>query len=218
MTGRHTDTTPSEPMRADDPVAPGIKRSRSAYLVAAGLLIIVSAVAGSIVTLSTGVKDAKDSATLSSDETKELRQFLAERGVQRDAEREEFQRKLDQQTAAICAAVKTLQAAAQRPEGRAVLEKAAKDLRCSALGTSTKNTSTAAPSTSRTTTSAPRATSTTTAVAGAIRPTPAPTRKPSRPATPAPAKPTPAPTVTTPPGRLLDPVTEPVCDLLGVCL
>lgn len=217
MTGRHSATPPqSEPMRADDPVAPGIKRSRSAYLVAAGLLIIVSAVAGSIVTLATGVRDAKDSATLSSDETQQLREFLADRSKQRDAERAEVQEQLDDVTGAICAAVKTLQSAAQRPEARAVLEKAAKDLRCSALGVRPSSTPTTKATPSAAATSGAPARST---AAAASRSTETPTVRPTgATVAPRPAGTTPAPATTTAPGRLLDPVTVPVCDLLGVCL
>jgi len=230
MTGRHRPSAP--PMHADDPVAPGIKRSRSAYLVAAGLLIIVAAVAGSIVALSTGVQNAQDSATLSSDETRQLREFLADRGRQRDQERADVQAQLDAQRAVLCAAITTLQASATRPTPRAVLGRAATELQCAKLPTASRTSSTAdrtTPRASSPTTPLPTP-ATTTAVARrpaavlrarAATPSASSTTSSSRPSsTPKPSptptpKPTPAPM--TPPPALLDPVLQPVCNLLGVC-
>lgn len=221
MTGRHSNS--SQPMHADDPVAPGIKRSRSAYLVAAGLLIIVGAVAGSITTLSTGVKDAKDSANLSADEVGQLREFLADRGEQRDTERAQVQEQLDDQRAVLCAAILTLRASATRAEPRRVLDKAATDLHCASLPLGTATTppagSTPKPAATRATTSAasPRATA---AGRTPARAKPAPTPRQGTPAGTARPTPkaTPTPATTTPPARILDPATDPVCQLLTICL
>lgn len=224
MTGRHEGG--GAPMRTDDPVAPGIRRIRAYWITAIGLLGIIVAVIGITLYLNEKATSAQDSATLSQEETRQLREFLSDRGKQRDREKTETQAQLDQQRAVLCSAIRTLEQSA-RPQARRVLAKAAADLRCAALPTSTRPpTPTGTGSTARSAGDAAPAPATpqptgTTAGAGTVsgkapgRPDPAPTE----------ARPTPraTPTATTAPGptptatRPAEPILGPVC-VLGICL
>lgn len=240
MSGRHR-FNPS--MRTDDSVAPGVRRSRAPLIIGAGLAAVVVGIVVIALTLSTGVKDATDKASLSSAETQQLREFLADRGKQRDAERVAVQQQLDDQRAVLCAAISTLSASA-RPEARAILSKAASDLRCSALpraAATVRPTGTAAtPATPRPSSTSsstkggeaqpdaagapsvatPRPLSTTGTAPRSPATTPPRSTSPTPRPSPSPSSPEPTPSPRPSPSSpgLLDPVTAPVCNLLHVCL
>lgn len=232
MTGRHR-TSP--PMHSDDPVAPGIRRHRAAWITAIGLVLVLAAIVNIVLVLDDKASTAQKDASLSSDEVRELREFLTDRTQQRDAERRATQAQLDDQRRALCTAIQTLSAAA-KPRGRAVLDKASRDLSCARVG-AVPNTST-----SRATSGRPPAASTSVQPSRTLGATPLPvttspitrpraTASPRRapaPAVPPPQAPEPAPAPTTPKAPLpaappaasglLEPVTDPICTVTGVCL
>lgn len=124
---------PSVPaMRTDDTVAPGILRSRAAWIIGAGLAFVIVGILVTALALSTGVRNAATSAELSSDEVEQMRQFIATRTQQRDAERAAVQAQLDDQRAVLCAAITTL-AQSARPAAKPALATASADLRCTEL-------------------------------------------------------------------------------------
>lgn len=213
MNGRHYET---QPMHTDDIVAPGIRRFRTGWLLVVGIVMILTAVIVITLTLNRGVHDAKNSASLSSDEVKQLREFLADRSTQRDAERADVQRQLDAQRAVLCAAIKTLSITA-RPESRKVLNKAATDLRCGALPT-VRSTSASTPNRSapRATTQPPRIpVAPRSAIATAIT-----TKRPTalaRSTASAKPRPNPSPTSAPAPAPMRTPAPT-ACPLVIVCL
>lgn len=245
--GRHRATTsPGTEMHTDDKVAPGVTRIRAAWVTGAGIAIIVISLVLYVQIQTTATQRAQSSASLSQEEVKALRGFLVERGKQRDSERAEVQQQLDRQAKALCGALSGFEVGA-RPETIARLKAAEKSIGCDVLArTGTLDLDPAAPASTSSATDRPiTATPTGAAVdSGDAQPPPAPPGAVPAPTSTPGTVPAPARTVTTPgpvrtvirPGpvvttsgptvtttaspspRILDPVTQPVCDLLGICL
>lgn len=184
MTGRHEVGDPV--VRMDDPVSPGGgTRRRALQLAAIGVLAMGLAVAGLILGINRTANHANDQAALSQSDITALKQLLADRRAQRDDEQARVQAQLDEQARVLCLAIADFQARASS-RGRAILDKAARDLHCAKLANPTAQSSASSSTTRATSAPGPGPLVSAGRPAGPTLP---------RPAAPAPTpRPTPSPT------------------------
>lgn len=190
------------------PDAEQLPPTRRARRVAAVLLAV--GLAG----LTFGVQYAYNANRLTASELGEVRSLLEDRRAVRDAE----QGQRDQVMCTVLAVLAQRATAQQRP----TLVRAANDLGCGALpaaGTTTPPT-TSKPRRTPTVSPSPRDTddSKTSGSAGTPRPAGTLVPQPSASPKPTPRPTAPRPTPTPQPTGLLDPVADPICQLLDVCL
>lgn len=196
---------PDVVMHTDDKVAPGISRRTANVLVAVGLLGALLGSAGLFATLIGRVDANRHSTNLTRSEVQGIKDLLAERTTQRDAEARAVQAQLDAQARVLCGVVNDFLAGARGP-GQSVLAKAFADLHCAALAkTPPKSAPTGSSSSSPRSSRAP-------AAATKPKPKPQPAGTSTTPPSQAGGPPTGVPTPPAPPLGL--PLLTPVCNVI----
>lgn len=226
-------------MRTDDMVTPHFNRRGVAVLGAIGVVLICVAISLLAVGIDRRVRAAQDTAALNAGEVQQIRQLIAERGAFRDREATLVQTQVDAQTRALCLALSKI-IPISGPNSAPALVQAQNDLMCAALPAApAPRPADPLPNGSGPTITLPGSVNgngslsgpATPAQGGGVAPvtppappvsTPAPPVPPAPPApVPAPTVPrAPLPTIVTPRGTptLLDPVTDPMCNILGICV
>lgn len=110
-------------MATNDVVAPRTRRITAARITAAGLAMILVAVLGIFI----GLQRQSD---LSSEDVQQIRQVIADRKTQRDAEQARVQLQLDEQARVLCAVVMDFRDRAQSARARVTLARAVAQLDC----------------------------------------------------------------------------------------
>lgn len=115
---------------------PALERTRkvSVALICAGILIISLTTALIALALQDRTASAQRSARLSATEVAQIRDLLADRRAQRDAEAAHVQAQLDDQARVLCAVITDFRARAHSDHARASLALAAERLDCARVG------------------------------------------------------------------------------------
>lgn len=120
-------------MSTDDKVAPGTTRKAGGHMLAIGLLLVVIASLSLFATIQARSEKAIQSSGLNQKEINQLRDFLHDRGAERDAQQREFQDQLDNQARILCLAISDFKSRAQVAETIRTLDQAMKSLRCAKI-------------------------------------------------------------------------------------